>query len=303
MRPILFHLGPLEIRAYGVLVALAFVAAWAILRAELARRAGRADAAGPLIVAAAVGGLVGARAYWFIEQSGSVGTGDLLSGAGFTWYGGIVGGALAVLVVAHRLRLSLNVVLASAAPALALGYAVGRVACQFAGDGTYGVPSGLPWAMSYPHGEVPTTERVHPTPIYETLAGLLIFAALWRQRHRMPPARLFGLYLLLSGTERFAVEFIRRNDEVAVGLTQPQLFALAFALVGAALVAWRRPARSVSYSPGFGADVSSQTGAALRRIDFDQWPLRRQAPGSVASVETDRRAEAKRPPAIDNDRA
>jgi len=130
-----------------------------------------------------------------------------------------------------------------AAPALALGYAVGRIACQFAGDGTYGQPSDLPWAMAYPNGEVPTTVRVHPTPVYETLAGLVFFAVLWRFRDRLSPPRLFGLYLLLAGSGRFLVEFIRRNDEVVLGLTQPQLFAAAFLAAGVALLSWRNGRR------------------------------------------------------------
>src|SRR5213078_4842872 len=125
-----------------------------------------------LTTAAAIGGFAGARIYFLFEHLGRVGATDSLTGAGFTWYGGVIGGA--------------------AAPALALGYGLGRIACQFAGDGTYGVASHLPWSMSYPHGEVPTTERVHPTPVYETLVGLVIFAILWRLRARVPPLRLFG---------------------------------------------------------------------------------------------------------------
>ncbi len=241
MRPVLFELGPFDVRAYGVIVALAFCAAWLVLRTELERRDGRGDAAAPLILAAGLGGLLGARAYWFVERGGAVGLSDLFSGAGFTWYGGVLGGALAVVVVARHLRVRTEVLFASAALALPLGYALGRIACQFAGDGTYGVPSDLPWAMSYPNGEVPTDERVHPTPVYETLTGLLIFAVLWRLRDRLLPRRLFATYLTLAGTERFLVEFVRRNDEAFAGLTQPQLFALAFVVTGAILFVrpWR----------------------------------------------------------------
>lgn len=90
----------------------------------------------------------------------------------------MLGGAVAVLVTARRLGIGLPNVLAAGAPTLALGYAVGRIACQFAGEGTYGQPSDLPWAMAYPNGEVPTTVRVHPSPVYETLAGPLFFAVL-----------------------------------------------------------------------------------------------------------------------------
>ena len=137
-----------------------------------------------------------------------------------------------MLITARRLRIPIDVLLGSTAPALAIGYGIGRIGCQLAGDGTYGVASSLPWAMSYPHGLVPTTVAVHPTPVYETLASLLIFALLWRLRRRIAPLNLFGLYLVLAGAERFLVELIRRNDAVLLGLTQPQLWAAGLAIAG-----------------------------------------------------------------------
>jgi phosphatidylglycerol:prolipoprotein diacylglycerol transferase len=237
VRPVLFDIGSLSVHSYGVLVAVAFVCAWFVLRHELERRAGRGAAAYPLAVAAAAGGFVGARVYWFLEHLGDASATDSFSGAGFTWYGGLLGGAAAVLVVARRRQVSLTTLLGASAPALALGYGVGRIACQLAGDGTYGTPSDLPWAMSYPHGEVPTTVPVHPTPVYETLTSLVIFALLWHWRRRTSPVRLFAAYLALAGAERFLVEFVRRNAHVLLGLTQPQLFAAAMMLAGAVLLA------------------------------------------------------------------
>ena len=77
--------------------------------------------------------------------------------------------------------------------------------------------------MAYPDGTVPTTEEVHPTPVYETLVMGLVAWFLWRKRDRMRPGGLFALYLVLAGAERFLVEFLRRNDPVALGLTLPQL--------------------------------------------------------------------------------
>jgi phosphatidylglycerol:prolipoprotein diacylglycerol transferase len=117
---------------------------------------------------------------------------------------------------------------------------VGRIGCQLSGDGDYGQPSDLPWAMSYPDGTVPTTDEVHPTPIYETFTMGLVTLLLWNLRDRLAPGVLFGLYLLLGGVERFLVEFIRRNDEVVAGLTVPQLFSLAMMIGGAALIVARR---------------------------------------------------------------
>jgi phosphatidylglycerol---prolipoprotein diacylglyceryl transferase len=249
MRPVLFELGPLEVNSWGLMVAIALLLAGLALRSELDRLAGRGDTAYSLVLAAGVGGLVGARLYWLAEHAGDASLLDSFSGSGFTWYGGVLGGAAATLVVARVRGVPLTALLGASAPALALGYSIGRIACQLAGDGTYGVPSDLPWAMSYPHGEVPTTERVHPTPVYETLASLLIFWLLWRLRRRWEPLRLFGAYLVLAGAERFLVEFIRRNDDVLLGLTQPQLFAVAMVATGALFFAARTRASAPRAMP------------------------------------------------------
>ncbi len=238
MRPVLFHVGPVAIESLGVMAILATYAAGLVLRSELRRQTSSGDAAFALAFAAVLGGLGGARIYYLVEHLADQGASSL-SGIGFTWYGGFLGGAAAVLFVARRREIPTNVLVGAMAPALALGYGIARIGCQLAGDGTYGTASSLPWAMSYPHGIVPISERVHPTPVYETLASLVIFAVLWRLRHRLDPWRIFALYLLLSGLERFLVEFIRRNQDVVLGLTQPQLFALTFIGGGVVLLAVR----------------------------------------------------------------
>jgi phosphatidylglycerol:prolipoprotein diacylglycerol transferase len=96
--------------------------------------------------------------------------------------------------------------------------------------------------MAYPDGTVPTTDEVHPTPVYETLAMGIAGLVLWRLRDRVAPGMLFGLYLMIAGLERFLVEFVRRNEDVVAGLTQPQLIGLAMLALGAGIVATRRPA-------------------------------------------------------------
>jgi phosphatidylglycerol---prolipoprotein diacylglyceryl transferase len=240
MRPVLVDLGPIEVNSWGLMVAIALLLAGVALRSELERLAGRGDVAYSLILAAGLGGLIGARLYWLGEHAGDASLLDSFSGAGFTWYGGLLGGVAAVFAVARIRGVPMRALLDASGPALALGYGVGRIACQLAGDGTYGVASDLPWAMSYPHGEVPTTDRVHPTPVYETLASLLIFWFLWRIRKRSAPLQIFGLYLVLAGAERFLVEFIRRNDAVLLGLTQPQVWAVAMMAGGVIVLAWRK---------------------------------------------------------------
>ena len=117
------------------------------------------------------------------------------------------------------------------APGLAVGYAIGRVGCQLSGDGDYGQDWDGPWAMAYPDGVVPTTQRVHPTPIYESLAMGIAAIVLWRLRDRFRPGVLFAIYLVWAGAERFLVEFVRRNAEVVAGLTAAQLESLALLVV------------------------------------------------------------------------
>jgi phosphatidylglycerol:prolipoprotein diacylglycerol transferase len=118
------------------------------------------------------------------------------------------------------------------APSLAIGYAIGRVGCQLSGDGDYGRAWDGPWAMAYPEGTVATDVPVHPTPIYETVVMGIVAIVLWKLRRRFQPGMLFALYLFLAGLERFLIEFIRRNDDLALGMTQAQLLSLAMILTG-----------------------------------------------------------------------
>jgi phosphatidylglycerol---prolipoprotein diacylglyceryl transferase len=137
------------------------------------------------------------------------------------------------------------------ATALALGYAIGRIGCQVSGDGDYGIRSSLPWAMGYPHGTVPTPPgvTVQPTPIYETLVMGLVAYLLWQLRDRVRPGVIFALYLVLSGLERFLVEFIRRNNEVLVGLTGAQVESLALFAIGLIWLGYMSQTRSLAVSP------------------------------------------------------
>jgi phosphatidylglycerol:prolipoprotein diacylglycerol transferase len=133
-----------------------------------------------------------------------------------------------------------------------MGYAIGRIGCQVAGDGDYGKVSSLPWAMSYSHGTVPTPPgvRVQPTPIYETLAMGLVAWWLWRMRDRFRVGALFALYLVLSGLERLLVEFVRRNHQVAIGLTAPQLESVALLVAGAIWLVFMARGGGLTPRPG-----------------------------------------------------
>ncbi|HEY8583758.1 MAG TPA: prolipoprotein diacylglyceryl transferase family protein, partial [Capillimicrobium sp.] len=165
------------------------------------------------------------------------GLSGIFGGSGLTFWGGAVGGAAGVLLWAWWRKFLSWDLADMGGIGLAIGYSIGRIGCQLSGDGDYGRPSDLPWAMAYPDGTVPTTDEVHPTPIYETLSMGIVAWLLWRWRDRFRPGVILALYLLAAGLERFLVEFVRRNQDAALGLTAPQLEAAgAFVLGGIVLV-------------------------------------------------------------------
>jgi phosphatidylglycerol:prolipoprotein diacylglycerol transferase len=236
MKPEIHILG-ISIKTFGVAFACAFIACGAVVARRLRELDRPVDWAYELIFAALLGGVIGARGYYLIQNYEQVKhdlLGNVFSGSGLVWYGGVIGGAIAV-VAWMRWRKAMSLwMLDICGVGLALGYAIGRIGCQVSGDGDYGIRSTLPWAMGYPHGTVPTPPgvTVQPTPIYETAAMGLLAWALWRLRDRVRPGVLFACYLVGSGLERFLVEFIRRNSEVLGGLTAPQLESLGLLALG-----------------------------------------------------------------------
>lgn len=230
-------LGPLTIQTFGLMVALAFLGAGVIVGARFRELGVPSDWAYELLPAAAVGGLLGAK-LWYSLQQGDWSLDQLLSGSGLVWYGGALGGAAAVCAYARWRGILDWSLFDVCAPALAAGYAIGRVGCQLSGDGDYGKPTDAWWGMGYPDGTVPTPPgvEVHPTPLFEmALMGALAFL-LWKLRDRFRPGVMFGVYLIASSAERFLIEFLRRNDVVAGGLTLAQIVSVALAALGVAIV-------------------------------------------------------------------
>jgi phosphatidylglycerol---prolipoprotein diacylglyceryl transferase len=238
-------LGPFDLQTFGICFAVGFIAAGAVIGRRLRELGKPIDWIYEIVFAAMIGGLVGSRIDYLIQNWDDV-SGDLLgnifSGSGLVWFGGVVGGAIGVLLWARWRGWLTWQMCDTCSIGLSIGYAIGRVGCQLSGDGDYGTASDVPWAMAYPDGTVPTTEEVHPTPVYETLTIGLGTLVLWHLRDRFAPGVILGLYLILAGGERFLVEFIRRNDAVVAGLTLAQLIALGMLAFGSALVVTRRNA-------------------------------------------------------------
>jgi len=255
------HIWRFTIPTFGLMVASAMVAAYFVLRADLARRGIAAKDSGfaeALIAIPSLAGIVGAKLYHVLEAPSVLlaQPSELISQFGFAWFGGLIAGVAAFVLVGRRRKVPLLQILDAGSAAAALGYGVGRIGCLLSGDGDYGKPTSLPWGMSFPHGLVPTTQRVHPTPIYELIVACLIAWALWKlgarqvqsqtvsktaQRLRgiqtLPPSgSVFAAYLILTGIARFLVEFIRINPRSFFGLTNAQAASLLSIIVG--IILW-----------------------------------------------------------------
>jgi phosphatidylglycerol---prolipoprotein diacylglyceryl transferase len=261
MYPTLIKIGDnFEITTFGLMMFLAFIGAGWILSREFRRRGISDDLASSMTVAAALGGIIGAKIYYAILFK------DwrlLFERAGLVWYGGLIGGFLACSWLVWRHKADYLSVADAAAPALSLGYAIGRIGCFLVGD-DYGRPTDAWYGVAFPKGAPPTTAaslrsfgvnidpsvpadavlRVHPTQLYETGAALIMFGILVWLSRREPERRglAWGLFLIMLGIERFLVEIVRAKDDRFFGaLTVAQIISLLLIVAGLAVAerAWR----------------------------------------------------------------
>lgn len=238
MYPNFIEAGNVVISSFGVMVALSFLVAYLLSLREFKRKGLSEDILGDLLLAAMVGGIVGAKLLYLLEN---VPLREILanpvqhifSRSGLTFYGGLFGAVFLSWLVIKRGKLKFWVVGDAVAPALAIAYSVGRIGCFLVGD-DYGIPSDLPWAMAFPEGFPPTIEKVHPTQLYEVILMGLVFLYLWKIRKKVyKPGYLFSLYLILAGSERFLIEFIRNTTPSPIpNLSIAQLMAIFLILAG-----------------------------------------------------------------------
>lgn len=234
MWPVLFTLFGVPIQSYGVSKALAALVGACLLGRAFKRIGYDVESAHSLVLWATLWGFVGAKVYFLLDNLEHL-SWHMLGNSGFTWYGGLIGGTVAVVVFTRRHRLPLGQVAGAMAMPLSVAYGIGRIGCFLAGDGTYGRPSDLPWAVAFPQGAVPIDVPVHPAQLYEAAGAFLIAAGLWGIGRRWQGPAVFGAYLALSGLARFLVEFVRTSDPVVLGLTEAQLFGVVTVALGATL--------------------------------------------------------------------
>lgn len=268
------HLGWLQLGTFGIMVAAGLLVAAYVLQADYNRRRPMLEKKGALKVEgktsphdegffiigiAGLAGLVGARLYHVLQspQELLANPSVLISRIGFAWFGGFIGGFVALVLLARYFRIPAIEFMDMCSPAAAVGYAIGRIGCLLSGDGDYGIPTTLPWGMSFPKGVVPTTGSdgvclksgwpenclVHPTPLYEFFIWLVIAAVLWQMGKKAlsgarPRGEVFCAYLILTGIARFLIEFIRINPRSFLGMSNAQTASLISIVIGLVL-GWR----------------------------------------------------------------
>lgn len=276
-------MGALEVTSFGAMLALAFLFSGTTLALGLGRK-GRDPALGwELLAWSVAAGMVGARLYYLLLHWGTTApdpSSPFFGGPGLVWYGGFIAGVTAFVWTASRRGLPLPLAADAAAPALALGYAIGRVGCFLVGD-DWGGPTDGWWGVKFPDpAAVPSTAgnlrafgvaipgtvsdsavmAVHPTQLYEAAGALALFVYLrwteWQSGGRLRPARLTALFLVWFGLQRVVVEALRAKDDRLLGpLTLAQLISLA--VVGAGVWLWLR-------APGDGATATAAYPDARR---------------------------------------
>ena len=268
--PFAYSLGPVSFTGFGLAVLLCFLVGQAVAQSELLRRGHDPEPVSDMVFAAVVGGLLGAKLYYVVVLQH---TDALFERGGFVFWGGLIGGTIAVLLVVWKKRFGVMRIFDVGAPAVAAAYAVGRTGCWAVGD-DYGRPWSGFLAVAFPEGAPPSTAAimsrefgialapgtaantvlsVYPTQLYEVALGFLMFLFLWRIRdHKHAEGWLFGVYCILAGLERFVVEFFRaKDDRLLIGLTYAQVISLAFIALGVIWmsVRWNRtPGRRGIYA-------------------------------------------------------
>jgi len=267
-----YDVGRFQFTGFGLAVLMAFVIAQIIAQRELWRRGHDPAPIADLIFAAVIGGLLGAKIYYAILMQDFS---SLFTRAGFVFWGGLMGGIVAVMLVALNKKLNLFRIADVAGIAIAAAYSIGRTGCWAVGD-DYGRPWDGALAVKFPNGAPPSTVEnmsrmfhmtfppganpldvvaVYPTQLFEVTMGFVMFYILWRLRdHVHAEGWLFGVYCVLAGIERFIIEFFRAKDDRFFGpFTTAQVIAVLFVLAGIVIMTVRRNTSTRAsgiYAPG-----------------------------------------------------
>ena len=249
MYPVLFRVGDISVSSFSVMVLLGFLTAYILGESEFKRKGINGNLVDLLLIATVIGGLGGAKILFLYQQvpiTSFIADPVRYLASGFTFFGGLIGAVVLTWLVTQMKRLSFLTVTDLMCPLLIIAYAIGRIGCLLVGD-DYGIPSDLPWAMSFPEGSPPTTLRVHPTQLYDTICMTILFAILWSIRKKdLPTGWMTAITFIALGVQRFLVEFLRHTTPSSIpGISQAQIIAVLFVVAGIVIMLKTRNRRAV----------------------------------------------------------
>ncbi len=233
------HILDFEIKSYIVLYLIAFIVATFLLKHELKRNNYPRYLYATLMIVGLITGIIGSKIYYlFITWNESILNpfGIIFNISGSGWYGAFIFGGISIVLTLKIKKLPVLKILDVLIPIVPICQVIGRLGCFLAGC-CQGIPSDVPWALSYQNGLYPAYVKVHPAPLYEMFVSICVFWLLWKLRKKETPTGLkLGLYLILASLGRFAVEFYRLNPKVLLGFTVPQIIACLSIMLGAFII-------------------------------------------------------------------
>ncbi|HRX15203.1 MAG TPA: prolipoprotein diacylglyceryl transferase [Spirochaetota bacterium] len=248
MFPVVFQINlggtPLVIGSYGIMLGIAFYCAYCLLEREIILNKKNPDLAFYILLAAVLLGLIGAKIFYIFENFQEFRSAPLqttFSRTGLVVYGGLLLALSGCAIIIRIYKYSVIEVFDLSSPAIAVGFAFGRIGCHVSGDGCHGIEAYNFLTLPYPNGIVPAFSPVYPTSLFESFFYFIIASSLIILRKRKRPSGfIFAIFLISMGLIRFFVEFIRVNPILVLGLTQAQIIAFGLITTGVAILIWQR---------------------------------------------------------------
>jgi len=240
MYPELFHIGPVHVYTYGLMMAIGFIVSYLLLQAESKKLGDHPDLASNIVFWAAIGGILGSKIMYLLENIPDFladPKGMIFSGSGLVFHGGLIGGTIAVIAVLKKSRKQIGIYADIIGPLLLIGQGFGRIGCFFAGC-CHGKACSLPWAMTFPYASPPANYPVHPTQLYEAFLNFAFYFVLVKviRPKTTKVGQTMAIYLMFAGLERFLIEFIRVNPRGWLNLSSAQFTSVGMFCAGLIII-------------------------------------------------------------------
>lgn len=235
MRIILFEIFGIQIKSYGLMIAIGIIVAASLFIKKGKKRGYNEDLLLNMIIFAVIGGILGGKGLFIITEIKDIikEPSILLNfGYGFVVYGAIGGGALAMYLYCRKKKWNILEMLDITVPGLAIAQGFGRIGCFLAGC-CYGAQTDLPIGVVFPQGSLaPSGIHVHPTQIYSSIFDFILgFFLLYYSKKKRVDGKVMGMYLIIYSIGRFLVEILRNDPRGSVGVLSTSQFIAIFTLV------------------------------------------------------------------------